>query len=187
MIRRMTRRGILLVAALLAAGCSPRPAFRAPVHPDPVSPVGPMAGPERPREPGPLMVLQPLPDLEAARVRALEEAAASWLGTPYRRGGRDARGVDCSALAQSVMAELGVDLPRTAADQRGMGRSIELADARAGDLVFFRIGSRVGHVGVLMDRDRFLHSSLSRGVVVTDLSERYYARRLIEIRRVLGN
>lgn len=191
-MRRVRARsgGRLLAATLTAAllaGCGPRPAFRAPVYPDPVSPVGPMAGPAPARGPGPLTELQDSPDPEAWRARMLEDAASNWLGTPYRHGGTDGRGVDCSALVQSVMDELGVELPRTTWAQRREGRSIERDEARAGDLVFFRIGSRVSHVGVMLGPDRFLHASLSRGVIVTELEEPYFARRLVDLRRVLDN
>lgn len=190
-MRGRVRSGARLLAAALAAamlaGCGARPAFRAPVYPDPVAPVGPVAGPAPSRGPGPLTDLQDSPDPDAWRARMLEDAASGWLGTPYRHGGRDGRGVDCSALVQSVMDELGVALPRTTWAQRREGRAIDRDEARAGDLVFFRIGSRVNHVGVMLGPDRFLHASLSRGVIVTELEEPYFARRLVDLRRVLEN
>jgi len=174
-----------LSAAAVLAGCGGRPAFRAPVYPDPVSPVGPVAGPSPAPGPGPLTTLEDSPDADTWRARMLEDAASGWLGTPYRHGGTDGYGVDCSALVQSVMEELGVELPRTTRAQRREGRTIDRSEARAGDLVFFRIGSRVNHVGVMLGPDRFLHASLSRGVIVTELEEPYFARRLVDLRRVL--
>lgn len=182
--RRAAFAGAALAAALLS-GCGPRPAFRAPVYPDPVSPVGPVAGPAPDPGPGPVTRLEDSPDPDAWRIRILEDAASSWLGTPYRHGGQDGRGVDCSGLVRSIMEEFGVELPRTASDQSRIGRPVEAGEARAGDLVFFRIGSRVNHVGVLLGPDRFLHASRSRGVVVTPLDEPYFARRLTDLRRVL--
>ena len=173
------------LAAIFAGGCGPRPAFRAPVYPDPVEPIGPMAGPSPVRGPGPLTTPADTTELAASRIRILDEAATSWLGTPYRRGGEDEKGVDCSGLAQSILGELGVDLPRTTESQRQRGREVRPQEACPGDLVFFRIGSRVNHVGILLDGDRFLHASTSAGVKISRLAERYFARRLVEIRRVL--
>jgi cell wall-associated NlpC family hydrolase len=117
----------------------------------------------------------------------LAELTTAWLGTPYRRGGQDARGIDCSALARSVLAEFGVGLPRTTAAQRRIGHAIPRDAMAPGDLVFFRLGSgRVNHVGVALDTDRFLHSSSSRGVVVDRLNDTFFGRRFVEARRVGG-
>ncbi|NNE43338.1 MAG: hypothetical protein HKN12_03950, partial [Gemmatimonadetes bacterium] len=59
-------------------------------------------------------------------------------------------------------------------------------DMIAGDLVFFRLGSsQVNHVGVALDRTRFIHSSTSRGVVIDQLMDGYFARNLAEVRRVV--
>jgi lipoprotein Spr len=49
---------------------------------------------------------------------------------------------------------------------------------REGDLVFFKINNRkVSHVGIYISNNKFVHASTSRGVVVNDLDEEYYARR----------
>jgi soluble lytic murein transglycosylase-like protein len=79
--------------------------------------------------------------------------AQRYLGVPYRWGGTDpATGLDCSGLTQRVFADLGVSLPRTAAQQATTGTPVaSLADAQPGDLVFFdNSSSRAGidHVGI---------------------------------------
>jgi cell wall-associated NlpC family hydrolase len=117
----------------------------------------------------------------------VEEVASIWLGTPYRYGGIDERGIDCSALTQNVMGDLGVSVPRTTRYQRRSGRPIDRSDVRAGDLVFFRLeSSRVDHVGIALGPDRFVHASASRGVVVDRLMDDYFSRRFVEARRVLA-
>jgi soluble lytic murein transglycosylase-like protein len=79
--------------------------------------------------------------------------AEKYLGVPYRWGGTDpSTGLDCSGLTRRVYADLGVDLPRTAAQQATAGTAVaSLADARPGDLVFFDYSSSragVDHVGI---------------------------------------
>jgi cell wall-associated NlpC family hydrolase len=75
------------------------------------------------------------------------DIAQQYLGVPYVWGGASPAGFDCSGLVQYVYRQLGVDLPRTAADQAGVGRPVaSLADARPGDLVAF--GDPVDHIGI---------------------------------------
>lgn len=128
-------------------------------------------------------VANPVPVVPTSRV---EEVASPWLGTPYRYGGQGRNGIDCSAFAREVIGDLGLALPRTVRDQRKKGRPVGRGDMTAGDLVFFRLGSStVNHVGIALDRTRFVHSSTSRGVVIDQLMDGYFARNLAEIRRVL--
>lgn len=74
--------------------------------------------------------------------------ASSYTGVKYQWGGEDpATGVDCSGLTQLVYGQLGISLPRVAADQARVGTAVEsLSQARPGDLVFF--GSPIHHVGI---------------------------------------
>ena len=73
---------------------------------------------------------------------------------PYLWGGTDpAQGVDCSGLVQDVFAKLGINLPRTSQEQAAAGVPVAgLADAQAGDLVFFPgsdgTAAAPGHVGI---------------------------------------
>jgi peptidoglycan DL-endopeptidase CwlO len=84
---------------------------------------------------------------------AVVAAASRYLGVPYRWGGTDpATGLDCSGLTQRVYADLGIDLPRTSAQQATSGRAVaSLSDAQPGDLVFFDSStarSGIDHVGI---------------------------------------
>lgn len=158
------------LAAAVTTGCSPRPVYRA--HPE---------EPTRSGAPAP----GPRPSLPAGLV---EEVASGWLGTRYRYGGVDERGIDCSALVQNVLGDLGARVPRTTKAQRRAGREVELAEVRPGDLLFFRLESAsVNHVAIALGRDRFIHASSSRGVVVDRLMDDYFSRRFVEARRVLGD
>lgn len=106
-----------------------------------------------------------------------------WAGTRYRLGGEGRGGIDCSAFVQKTMSgAFNLDLPRSTAEQRHLGRSILKSDLRPGDLVFFR---RNNHVGVYIGAGKFVHASTSQGVTTSSLSERYWARNYTQSRRVL--
>lgn len=171
--------GACLVAAVLLAGCSPKPIFRA--DPGGSSPGDGVGNPARPAAPAPASGATRIPAYQ------VEEVATSWLGTPYRYGGVDERGIDCSALVQNILGDLGARVPRTTRAQSGRGRKISRSEVSAGDLLFFRLGStQIDHVGIALGPDRFLHASTSRGVVVDHLMDDYFSRRLVQARRVLG-
>ncbi len=112
----------------------------------------------------------------------------SWIGTPYLYGGTTRRGADCSGFVQSVYRTVyGINLDRSTSDMVNNGRRINSKSRlREGDLVFFRItGRRISHVGIYISNDYFAHASSSRGVVVDNLNQRYYADRFAFGGRVL--
>ena len=110
----------------------------------------------------------------------LYNAGAHWLGVPHRMGGLTKRGVDCSGFVQIIYREIyGKRLERTAADMLKKNcKRVGRGRLREGDLVFFRTGrSRTpNHVGIYLKNGRFIHTSTSRGVMVSSLSEPYYTR-----------
>jgi soluble lytic murein transglycosylase-like protein len=96
--------------------------------------------------------------------------ARRYLGVPYRWGGTDpATGLDCSGLTQRVFADLGVVLPRTAAQQATTGTPVaSLADARPGDLVFFDNSSAragIDHVGIYVGNGQMIAAPTEGEVV----------------------
>lgn len=94
----------------------------------------------------------------------LIEAAKKYLGVPYRWGGTDpASGLDCSALVQRAMKDIGVDVPRVVADQRHLGTEVKgLENARPGDLIVLG-GSR--HIGIYVGDGKMLHAPRTGDVV----------------------
>ncbi len=109
-----------------------------------------------------------------------------WEGTPYLLGGSSTRGVDCSAFTQIVYRDFfGLNLPRHTRDQLQEGSGIRRNQIRPGDLIFFRTGTGILHVGIAMDNGDFLHASVSSGVMISNLSENYWASRYLGARRML--
>jgi len=107
-------------------------------------------------------------------------------GVPYRNGGSDPGGFDCSGFVKYVFARQGIAVPRTVASQFLAGLPVRPDALRPGDLVFFDTGvSPASHVGVVVGTDVFVHAPSSRGVVRTEhLSAPYWARRYVGARRL---
>ena len=119
---------------------------------------------------------------------ALRRAADEWLNVPYRFGGESRQGIDCSGLTCRIYREVyGIELPRTVEQQIQAGRFVQKARLQPGDLLFFRTGGSgaVDHVGIYLGQGRFVHASLQRGVVISELEARYYQRRYVTARRIL--
>jgi cell wall-associated NlpC family hydrolase len=109
-------------------------------------------------------------------------------GVPYRDGGTDPNGFDCSGFTQYVFGAHGVSLPRDVRAQFGAGRRVKPRDVAAGDLLFFEIeGDGPSHVAIALGgTDEFVHAPSSTGVVrVERLSASYWARRFVGVRRVM--
>lgn len=113
-----------------------------------------------------------LPD----ETRRLLEEARRWMGTAYRYGGNSRSGVDCSGLTSQIFVNaLQIKLPRSSSQQSEYCRRIDRSELIEGDLVFFRTGSGgVSHVGMYVGDGRIIHSSTSRGVILSSLDEAYY-------------
>lgn len=117
---------------------------------------------------------------------SIEQAHNDWKGTPYVLGGSGIGGVDCSSFMQIIFDDyFGISLPRNTRQQLQEGRSVRRKFVGAGDLVFFRTGRDLLHVGVALDGNRFLHASVSSGVMISRLDQRYWASRYLATRRIL--
>lgn len=115
----------------------------------------------------------------------LQQQFLKWQGTPYRLGGQNKRGIDCSALVQQVyQGAFDITLPRTTVEQVKVGRSIARSRLQTGDLIFFKTGFNKRHVGVFMGDGQFLHASASKGVTITELKNPYWKARYWQSRRV---
>lgn len=111
--------------------------------------------------------------------------ALSLTGTPYRNGGADPSGFDCSGFVQYVFSRAGVGVPRTVAAQFDSAAPVETY--WAADLLFFTTTAPgPTHVAIALGDGRFVHAPSSRGVVrVERLDARYWRDRFVAVRRVL--
>lgn len=110
-----------------------------------------------------------------------------YLDTPYRYGGNNESGIDCSAFTRTIFNNIfSIQLPRTARDQYTLGEEIDKRELKFGDLVFFNTRRRVvpGHVGIYIGDNLFAHASRKRGVTVSSLEEDYYSRKFMSGRRL---
>jgi len=117
----------------------------------------------------------------------LDEAISSRLGLPYRWGGTDDNGYDCSGFVWRVFREAGVDFDRVSTSTlwQKLPEASQEESKRFGTLVFFQ---GLDHVGIVRDADSFYHASTSGGVMLSyfDKSDKYWRSRIIGYRRVFA-
>ncbi len=116
----------------------------------------------------------------------LRKQIEAWKGTPYLFGGNSKKGVDCSgfvcAIYQSVYQK---KLPRTSLQQYQLCKPISIKQAKEGDLLFFKPGTKqVSHVGIYLGNNQFAHASSSKGVMISDLTQTYYQQCFVGAGRV---
>jgi cell wall-associated NlpC family hydrolase len=182
------RQLVALLLAGLASACAtpgavPRPFPGAPEPPGAAAAPEPTPPVEPPASPGDPAASIPSATFDAA---AVVDTALSLRGVPYRNGGSDPSGFDCSGLVQYVFAQYGITLPREAREQVRFGEPVRLAGIEPGDLIFFATSSKeASHVGVAIGGDEFVHAPSSRGAVRIDrFSAPYWANRIVGIRRL---
>lgn len=113
--------------------------------------------------------------------RYVLDEALNMLGTPYRYGGSSPTGFDCSGLVYYSHLQAGIELPRTARDQRTHSRPVPGRQLQPGDLVFFRLsGRKVDHVGIYAGNGRFVHApSSGKQVSMASLDNPYWRQRMV--------
>lgn len=163
----------VLAVAAVASGCASSGAVPRPFP----------GAPEAPDAPADVAAATPPAAFVAAR---LVETALAFRGVPYRSGGSDPSGFDCSGFVQYVFAQHGIALPREVREQVAFGDGVRLAGIEAGDLIFFATDSRgASHVGVAIGGDEFVHAPSTRGVVrVESFASPYWSRRIVGVRRI---
>lgn len=117
--------------------------------------------------------------------------AFDYRGVRYRFGGTSKSGMDCSGLVKTAFSDTDISLPRSSSEMAQVGERIGKTNAQKGDLIFFRTGkgNRISHVGIVTevenDEIKFIHSSTSKGVIISSTKEDYYGKRFVQINRVV--
>jgi peptidoglycan DL-endopeptidase CwlO len=125
---------------------------------------------------------EPIGPAPAARYGGVVGIAMQYLGVPYRWGGADPSGFDCSGFSMYVFAQLGVSLPHHAASQFGMGTPVSRDQLEAGDLVFF---NGLGHMGIYVGGGSFIHAPHTGDVVkISSLYDSWYASTWVGAKRL---
>ena len=170
------KRALAVLVATAAAACAsagdvPRP------RPFPGAPIPPSSAP-LPAPPGVSLT-------ETGPADGVVATALALRGIPYRNGGSDPAGFDCSGLVQWVFAQHGIRVPREAREQFQVGTLVDRSRVRPGDLLFFEtVSDGASHVGLAIGGDRFVHAPSSRGVVrVERFTATYWAARFVGARR----
>lgn len=118
--------------------------------------------------------------------------ALKYKGVRYKFGGTTKRGMDCSGVLYVAFGKENVPLPRVSRDMAKRGKKISLSKARKGDLLFFKTRKRyrnINHVGLIVSvkngQIRFIHSTSSRGVIVSSLSQKYWKKAFVKATSIL--
>lgn len=127
-----------------------------------------------------------------SKVDKIVENALKYEGVKYRFGGTTTKGMDCSGIVYVSYLEENIQLPRISRDMAKRGRKIALKKAKKGDLLFFKTskkGRGINHVGLIVTvsngKIKFIHATTSRGVIISDLSQKYWKNAYVKTNRIL--
>lgn len=124
-------------------------------------------------------------------VNHLVEKATDNIGVKYKAGGTTKNGFDCSGLVFTTFESENIKLPRSSYEQSKIGKIINIDDAQKGDLVFFKTNKskQINHVGLITEVNsneiKFVHSSTSKGVIISSTKEPYYRNSFAQINRII--
>lgn len=174
---RLTVVPFVLLAIVGATGCASTGGVPAP-FPRPGDHSGPAPMAATPPSPAPI---------DHTSGYAITSTALSLRGTPYRNGGADPSGFDCSGFVYYVFAQHAIAMPRTVLEQSRAGRPVTQDHLEPGDLLFFStVSAGPSHVAIAIGGDEFVHAPSSVGQVrVERLSASYWASRFVGAIRVM--
>lgn len=123
----------------------------------------------------------------------LIDFAAENIGVRYKYGGTTRSGFDCSGLMYTVFNSENIVLPRNSFEQSKIGVVLNQRreQAQKGDLIFFKTDNskKINHVGIIIevsdDEIKFIHSSTSKGVIISSTRQQYYKNSFVQINRIL--
>jgi cell wall-associated NlpC family hydrolase len=110
-----------------------------------------------------------------------------WMGVPYKYGGNDKSGIDCSGFTGLLYREVyNKNISGPTSTLIELTNIIDQSELKEGDMVFFHIEKKgkVSHVGVYLQNNKFVHATTKKGVMINDLSENYYKQHYFKSGRV---
>ena len=125
--------------------------------------------------------------------RQLIDIATEHIGVKYKYGGSSTAGFDCSGLMYTIFKSQNITLPRNSFEQSKIGTVLNQNrdQIKKGDLLFFKTDNskKINHVGIVIeitgDNIQFIHSSTSKGVIISSTRQLYYKNALVQINRIL--
>jgi cell wall-associated NlpC family hydrolase len=135
------------------------------------------------------------PELADARdhspAEAVVDTALTFTGVRYKYGGATRKGMDCSGLLYTSFLQNDIALPRTSEMLSETGKTVPVKKVQKGDLLFFKTQrgrTKINHVGLVVDVNndevKFIHSTTSRGVIVSSLREGYWNHAFVKATRL---
>jgi cell wall-associated NlpC family hydrolase len=118
--------------------------------------------------------------------KKLSNVYQQYKGSPYRYGGTDASGFDCSGFINVAFKDaFGMSLPRTTEQLATSGKPIRRDQLNSGDIIIFKTSEKQLHAGIYTSDGKFIHASTSKGVIESSLKNDYWHQRYIKARRLL--
>lgn len=113
----------------------------------------------------------------------LKKAVLAWLNTPYQYNGNSKNGIDCSHFTCEMLRALEyipTDFYTPSNKLAEKAKKIDFDKLEEGDLIFFSIAQngKISHVGIYLSKDKFVHASTSKGVIISSLEDKYYKPRI---------
>jgi len=127
------------------------------------------------------------------RYEQIQKEAKKYLGVPYRRGGSNKKGMDCSGFVRRIYGTVfDVDLPHNASQQYSspMFHKVPTETLKTGDLIFFsstKRTRRITHVGIYLSDGLFIHAAQQDGVRISRLDNPYWNPKIVASKRLISN
>jgi lipoprotein Spr len=109
---------------------------------------------------------------------ALYKFIDDWYGVPYKYGGKNKNGIDCSNFTSTLYADVyNVKVSGSSSGIYQQCEQVSKSKLKEGDLVFFKIDQdKISHIGIYLMNNKFVHATTKKGVMIDDLDEAYYKK-----------